>query len=115
MHHVSAFRIAPTPWAGVRKCWIFATVTNGPNVSSTTAGVGYQTIPHSFRNGSEFKARIIDASYLARSETDVPVSPSELDTNAWLLNCENRTVDLRTGELLRHQLADLLTKMASVD
>jgi phage/plasmid-associated DNA primase len=30
-------------------------------------------------------------------------------------NCENRTVDLRTGELLRHRLADLSTKMASVD
>lgn len=57
----------------------------------------------------------MDALHLARSEADVPVSPSELNTNAWLLNCENRTVDLRTGELLRHRLADLLTKMASVD
>lgn len=57
----------------------------------------------------------MDALHLARSEADVPVSPSELNANAWLLNCENGTVDLRTGELLRHQLADLLTKMASVD
>jgi putative DNA primase/helicase len=57
----------------------------------------------------------MDAFHLARSEADVPVSPSELNANAWLLNCENRTVDLRTGELLRHRLADLLTKMASVD
>jgi putative DNA primase/helicase len=57
----------------------------------------------------------MDALHLARSEADVPVSPSELNANAWLLNCENRTVDLRTGELLRHQLADLSTKMASVD
>jgi putative DNA primase/helicase len=59
----------------------------------------------------------MDALHLARSEAEVPVSPSELNVNAnaWLLNCENRTVDLRTGELLRHRLADLLTKMASVD
>jgi putative DNA primase/helicase len=57
----------------------------------------------------------MDALHLARSEADVPVSPSELNANAWLLNCENGTVDLRTGELLRHQLADLLTKMAPVD
>lgn len=57
----------------------------------------------------------MDALHLARSEADVPVSPSELNANAWLLNCENKTVDLRTGELLRHRLADLLTKMASVD
>jgi putative DNA primase/helicase len=58
----------------------------------------------------------MDALHLARSEADVPVSPSELNANAWLLNCENRTVDLRSGELLRHQLADLSTKMvASVD
>jgi len=57
----------------------------------------------------------MDALYLARSETDVPVSPSELNANAWLLNCENGTVDLRNGELLRHRLADLFTKMALVD
>ena len=42
----------------------------------------------------------MDALHLACSEADVPVSPSELNANAWLLNCENGTVDLRTGELL---------------
>jgi putative DNA primase/helicase len=57
----------------------------------------------------------MDALHPARSEADVPVSPSKLNANAWLLNCKNGTVDLRTGELLRHRLADLLTKMATVD
>jgi putative DNA primase/helicase len=53
----------------------------------------------------------MDALHLARSQAVIPVSPSQLDANAWLLNCENGTVDLRTGELRRHRLADLLTKM----
>jgi putative DNA primase/helicase len=57
----------------------------------------------------------MDALHVARSEADIPVSPSELNANKWLLNCEIGTVDLRTGELRRHRLADLLTKMAPVD
>src|SRR5215211_5860328 len=53
----------------------------------------------------------MDALYLARSETDVPVSPSELDINAWLLNCENGTIDLQTGDLRPHHREDLITKL----
>lgn len=43
------------------------------------------------------------------------VAHTELDTHPWLLNCQNGTVDLRTGELHDHQRADLLTQIAPVD
>ena len=50
---------------------------------------------------------------LARSE--VPVAPDELDSDPWLLNASNGTVDLRTGELRGHRREDLITKLAPVE
>jgi putative DNA primase/helicase len=50
---------------------------------------------------------------LARSE--VPVTPDELDSDPWLLNASNGTVDLRTGELKGHRREDLITKLAPVE
>jgi len=46
----------------------------------------------------------------ARDEPGIPVQPEELDTDFWLLNCTNGTVDLRTGALRPHTQTDLLTK-----
>jgi putative DNA primase/helicase len=50
---------------------------------------------------------------LARSE--VPVAPDELDSDPWLLNASNGTVDLRTGQLRGHRREDLITKLAPVE
>jgi len=41
-------------------------------------------------------------------------SPERFDANAWLLNVENGTVDLRTGELREHERSDLITKLVSI-
>ena len=38
-----------------------------------------------------------------------------LDTNPWLLNCCNGTVNLLTGEFSEHKQSDFITKMAIVD
>ena len=35
---------------------------------------------------------------LARSQAHIPVLPSDLDRDPWLFNCENGTLDLRTGK-----------------
>jgi len=48
---------------------------------------------------------------LARSELGIPVSPSELDRDPFLLNCRNATLDLRTGEHRSHRPSDLITKL----
>src|SRR5439155_14781611 len=46
----------------------------------------------------------------AQSEPGIPVQPEALDTDPWLLNCLNGTLDLRTGALRPHRQADLMTK-----
>ena len=63
---------------------------------------------------SESNARLNDMVALARYEKRIPVSPAELDGNEMLLNCENGTVDLCTGELRPHERADLITKICPV-
>lgn len=51
---------------------------------------------------------------LAQSEEGISIKPDELDRNSWLLNVENGTIDLKTGTLLPHDPADMITKMAPV-
>jgi putative DNA primase/helicase len=62
---------------------------------------------------SQAKERIKALVELARSA--LPISPDNLDKDGWVLNCQNGTLDLRTGELRRHAREDLITKMAPVD
>ena len=51
---------------------------------------------------------------LARGIPGVVVEHEELDDNPFILNCTNGTVDLRTGELLAHDPADLCTQQCPV-
>lgn len=62
---------------------------------------------------SEARNKITAMIETARSE--VPVSTDDLDADPWLLNVNNGTVDLRTGELRRHDPKDYITKLAPVD
>ena len=43
------------------------------------------------------------------------VAPSDFDADPWLVNCENGTVDLRTGLLRPHRREDLITMLAPVE
>uniref|UniRef100_A0A6M3IJM3 Putative DNA primase n=1 Tax=viral metagenome TaxID=1070528 RepID=A0A6M3IJM3_9ZZZZ len=61
---------------------------------------------------SEGKKRIADMIELAKS--DIPVSTEDLDRNTWFINCENGTLDIRTGELHPHTPEDFITRMAPV-
>jgi putative DNA primase/helicase len=62
---------------------------------------------------SERSSRIEGMIRMARS--DVALQPHQLDSDPWLFNVRNGTVDLRTGQLQPHNQADLLTKQAPVD
>ncbi len=51
---------------------------------------------------------------VARSHAHLIVAPTNLDSDPFLLNVLNGTVDLRTGSLLPHRREELLTKLAPV-
>lgn len=53
-------------------------------------------------------------TYLQEAASVYPVSESDFDTDRWLLNLENGTLDLRTRELRPHDPDDLITKLAPV-
>lgn len=63
---------------------------------------------------SESQQRIKSMILLAQSEEGVPIVPSELDKDDWLLNCLNGTIDLKTGEIHEHRQENLITKLVPV-
>ena len=64
---------------------------------------------------SESRQRIQAMIELGRSEPEIPVTPEQLDTDPWLLNCRNGTLDLQTGKLRGHRREDMCTKIAPVN
>jgi putative DNA primase/helicase len=63
---------------------------------------------------SEGETRIRAMVTLAQSELGIPLTPGALDADPWLLNCENGTLDLRTGVLRPHNRLDLITRKVEV-
>lgn len=63
----------------------------------------------------ESRHRIVNMLAMAASEPGVAVMADSFDTQPFLLNCKNCTVDLTTGKLSRHNPADLLMKMVNAD
>lgn len=64
---------------------------------------------------SQGEARIKAMISLAESELEVIANVASFDADLFLLNVENGTLDLRTGQLRPHSRDDLLTKMAPVN
>jgi putative DNA primase/helicase len=52
---------------------------------------------------------------LSQAKPYLAVGIEELDRDPWLINCQNGTVDLRTGKLKDHDPADRITKIVPVD
>jgi putative DNA primase/helicase len=63
---------------------------------------------------SQMRQRLEAMVALAQSELPVVARPDSFDRDPWLFNCDNGTVDLRTGELRDHQRSDLITKISPV-
>lgn len=62
---------------------------------------------------SEAEKHINAMITLARSA--LPALPEQFDTDPWLLNVQNGTVDLRTGELREHRREDFITKLIDIE
>ncbi len=61
---------------------------------------------------AESSSGVKGALTLAATEPEIAITPERLDAHPYLLNCRNGVVDLQTGDLLEHDPALLLTKMA---
>jgi putative DNA primase/helicase len=62
-----------------------------------------------------WQARGARGTYLSDAESVYPISMSEFDKDIYLLNCQNVTVDVRTGEVHDHNSEDKLTRLADVE
>lgn len=56
---------------------------------------------------SEMRSVIDAALYIARKMLAIPTE--RLDADPWALNCQNGTVDLRTGDMRPHRASDYIT------
>ncbi len=63
---------------------------------------------------SESSGRVQALLSLAQTEQSIAVTGKILDSDPWLLNVLNGTLDLRTGELRPHERRDLITKIVPV-
>jgi putative DNA primase/helicase len=63
---------------------------------------------------SESSGRISAMVDLSKTEPCIPVVPDALNSNPWLLNCANGTIDLLTGELRDHRRENLCTKLVPI-
>jgi putative DNA primase/helicase len=52
---------------------------------------------------------------LSQAKPYLAVGMEELDRDPWLINCQNGTLDLRTGRLKDHDPTDRITKIVPVD
>lgn len=64
---------------------------------------------------SEGAARLIALLEVAKSEPEIARHHSKFDSNPWLFNCLNGTLDLKSGMLRPHAQSDLITKLAPVE
>lgn len=60
---------------------------------------------------SEANSKINSSLKCASSMCGINTEIGNLDKNLWLLNVQNGTIDLKTGELLPHDRNDLITKL----
>src|SRR5271154_276962 len=63
-----------------------------------------------FVNRSLSRAGLANMMHLAKKKVR-QVSVNDFDRDPWMLNVENGTLDLRTGELQPHKPEDLLSKL----
>ena len=64
---------------------------------------------------SESDHRINAMIHCAESEPGVPIRAQELDSDQWLFNVLNGTINLKTGQLLEHDAADLGTILVPIE
>ncbi len=70
------------------------------------------TVKFALRSESDYGIRAL--LNRAAAEEGIPVRINDFDANPWLLNVQNGTIDLRTGELMPHSPENYISKLAPV-
>jgi P4 family phage/plasmid primase-like protien len=52
---------------------------------------------------------------VALAASELPILVSDMNQDSWMLNCQNGTVDLRTGELKPHRRSQCITKLCPTE
>jgi P4 family phage/plasmid primase-like protien len=66
---------------------------------------------HAFKCEAEAK----NEAMLKSARSKLPILPIEFDRDPWLFNCQNGTINLRTGILQPHNPDDFITRISSVE
>jgi len=64
---------------------------------------------------SESAARLQAMLDVAKNLPPIAAVAGDFDKDPWLFNCQNGTIDLKTGKLREHRAKDMLTKISPVD
>jgi putative DNA primase/helicase len=80
--------------------------------SSSDQKAAEELMKHARRSENVHRLRAMIT--LAESEPGVSVLPEDFDEDAWLLNVDNGTLDLRSATLRPHDRSDRITKLAPV-
>jgi putative DNA primase/helicase len=78
-----------------------------------------QAVKASDKNAESFARRSLDhkriEALMASAECELPITAQELDRDPFLLNCQNGTLDLQTGQLREHRREDCITKLVHLE
>jgi putative DNA primase/helicase len=66
-------------------------------------------------HSSQYDGRLNAIVKRAKHQPEVVLKPAAFDADPWLLNVQNGTIDLKTGNLRPHQREDYLTKRIPID
>lgn len=93
--------------------WAKDTVRAIPAVEGPVAENGDDL--QAYARKCEGRDRLTSMLSLAKSEPGIPIQLTQFDPDPYLFNCNNGTLDLRTGELKAHRREDLITKIAPIE
>ena len=86
-------------------------ISTDPAIEAILAAQRGKILSHA--HASEAKMRLQAMIDIAQSMA--PISTDEMDNDKWLFNCQNGTLDIRTGELGKHDRDHFITRCAPVD
>lgn len=103
-------------WDGKR--WAVDDIGRSMTIAKEVAREVFDDAKGATFQAMKFAQKTLNASGLSNmvmlGRDELAIHVDELDTDQWLFNCANGTIDLRTGELFTHRQEDLHTKLSPI-